>query len=116
MISRIDHDALTLAIETARKRCRAKREQIDSMLTDRPWREVAEFAAYSCQVDALNLKPWEWPPVWVDDIDAALNAPDDAKRIRSAALLLRRMQQCGVSRWHPDPVAACEAFERRTAP
>ena len=41
----------------------------------------------------------------------ALREPDHAKRIRYAALLLQRMQRCGVSRWHPDPVGECERVE-----
>ena len=113
MTRQTDLDALKLAVETARKRDRAKRQQIESMLASRPWHDVAAFAAYSCQVDALQLKPWEWPPIWVNDIETALSEPDDGKRIRSAALLRQRMQRCGVSKWHPDPVAACEAAEQR---
>ena len=26
-----------------------------------PWIKVAEFASYSCQIHALNLKPWQSP-------------------------------------------------------
>ena len=54
------------------------------MLQDRPWREVAEFCSYSCQVDSLSLLPWEYPPGWIRNIEAALSAPEDAKRIGDA--------------------------------
>jgi hypothetical protein len=36
--------------------------QLDDMLKDRPWRGVAEFAAYVCQTETLHLKPCEEPP------------------------------------------------------
>jgi hypothetical protein len=42
---------------------------------------------------------------------AALNNTDEQSGYRAAALLRQRMERCGVSRWHPDPVAACEAAE-----
>jgi len=32
---------------------------------------------------------------------------------RAAHELLQRMQRCGVSRFHPDPVGACEEAEAR---
>jgi hypothetical protein len=34
---------------------------------------------------------------------------------RAAALLLQRMLDAGVSRWHPDPLAAIAEAERQTA-
>jgi hypothetical protein len=105
-MTQTDLDALKLPIEAQRRRGAAHRTQIDNKLAREPWRDVAEFATYSCQVDALQLKPWEWPPIWVDHIGAALSEPEDAKRIRSAALLLQRMQWLNVSRFDPDPVGA----------
>ena len=83
-----------------------------------PWIEVAEFASYCAQTNALRLKSWQWPQCWIEDIDAALGAPDDAKQIRSAALLLQRMQRLGVSKFHPNPAAECERVEaeRKAAP
>jgi len=26
--------------------------------------------------------------------------------------LFKRMRACGVSKWHPDPIVACEAAEK----
>ena len=49
-------------------------------------------------------------------IGAALNAPEDGKRIRSAAKLLRRMQALGISRYHPNPVQAITEAEKRQSP
>jgi hypothetical protein len=83
-------------------------EQIESMLKDRTrtWREVAEFASYSAQIDALKLMPWQNPPCVCD--------PD---RDEPGDRLLRRMLKAGVSQFHPDPVAAlaeAEAMSRAT--
>jgi len=92
-----DRNALQLAIE----RCRAvdadRDQQISAMLMERPWREVAEFAAYSCQMDSLRLKPWELPPCAVDVND---------REHRQAAKLLTQMLAVGLSRYEPDPVQA----------
>ena len=55
----------------------------------------SEFAAYGCQIDALKLKPWQTPPCYCDGEG---DAPGDR--------LLRRMLKAGVSRFHPDPLAA----------
>jgi len=46
---------------------------------------------------------------------SALADPDEQRGWRSAALLRQRMERCGVSKYHPDPVAACEAAERAAA-
>jgi hypothetical protein len=41
---------------------------------------------------------------------------DEQRGYRAAALLLQRMERCGVSRWHPDPLAAiAKAEQDRTA-
>jgi hypothetical protein len=89
-----DKAALKLAMEYAhREPLRA--EQLDSKLKGEPWSKVAEFAAYCTQTDALSLKPWESPPC---NGDPSGDRPEDK--------LLRRMLKAGVSRWHPDPMAA----------
>jgi len=115
-MNKTDLAALSLAIETQRKRGPAHRIQIDNMLRREPWESVGRFAAYSCQCNSLNLAPWETPPIWIDDIGAALNAPEDGKRIRCAALLLQRMLALGISQYHPSPLAAIEKMaENQTA-
>jgi len=87
MLTKLDCEALALALE----RC--------------PYARDGEAAAYSLQMDNLKLKPWQWPPCWVE--------PGD-RRHKQAAKLLRDMLAAGVSRWHPDPLAAIEA--KRTTP
>jgi hypothetical protein len=94
----------------------ARRDQIDSFLRNRPWQEVGEFAAYGCQMTRLGLKPWQWPPAWLEpsEVDAVLAEPDDGQSGRhQAAELLRRMLRAKVSRFHPDPIRALEAAEAK---
>jgi hypothetical protein len=64
--------------------------------------------AEDCQIHALHLKPWEEPPCAADE-----DGPDE--RDKEAQRLLRQMLAFGVSRWHPDPLAAIEAAKQRKA-
>ncbi len=57
--------------------------QLDAKLEDENWDEVAKFAAYCCQSQALHLKPWDEPPCVADEDD-----PDE--RAKDAQALLRR--------------------------
>jgi len=110
---------LELAIETARRESPARSRQIDSFLSSRPWLDVAKFCAGCAQERSLRLDPWQPAPCYVGNMEAALNNMPDEPRCgyRAAALLRLRMERCNVSRWHPDPVAACEEAERGvTAP
>ena len=74
-------------------------EQLNSMLEDGPWEEVAAFAAYHCQSAALKLKPWNAPPCVASEDD-----PDE--RDKDAQKLLRKMLAACVSRYDPNPMAA----------
>jgi hypothetical protein len=42
------------------------RERIAARLKDEPWEHVAEFAAYCCQIDNLELRPWQDPPMYAE--------------------------------------------------
>jgi hypothetical protein len=97
-----DREALQLAMTMAREPPDGRGEQIDSMLKKREWFYVARFASAHCQCRALRLRPWELPPVWV-------GVGDDPQ----AEQLWKRMRACGVSRYHPDPIKACETAESR---
>ena len=98
---KIDRAALELALQqTLEEKDQGRVEQVRSMLKDRPWFEVARFASAHRQCLALNLKPWELPPVWV-------GVGDDPH----AEALWKRMRACKVSKYHPDPVKACEQAE-----
>ena len=106
----IDRDALERAIAACRAQDAGRAKQIDSMLSDEPWEQVARFAAYSAQIDSLGLMPWQSPPCYADM--SALDQPyGDPRAAREGAELAPRMQRCGVSRWHPDPLRACETAE-----
>ena len=101
-----DRKALQLAIERCRAQDAERDAQIIRMLSERPWRRVAEFAAYSCQMNSLKLKPWQTPPCWSE--------PDDYRH-RQAAKLLREMLAAGLSRFEPHPLAAIEVAKRKGA-
>jgi hypothetical protein len=83
------------------------------MLADEPWEDVARFCARCAQDRALHLPPWQPPPCNIGNMAAALDDPDEQRGYRTAALLRQRIERCGVSRWHPDPIAACEAAEAK---
>ena len=100
-----DRDALERCIKIA-KRDRLSAEHLESKLKDAPWIEVAEFASYSCQIDALNLKPWESSPCTEDE-------DNSTPRDRTAQTLLRQMLRAGVSRFDPDPLMALRQVSRR---
>jgi hypothetical protein len=114
-----DRKALQLAVERCCAESPGRRDQITAKLQEEPWEDVAEFCAYSCQVDALHLKPWQWPPCWITDpdnleADGSLDAKDGR---RNAAELLRKMLRAGVSRYECEPLAPrSEAFRRSKAP
>jgi hypothetical protein len=106
----IDRLALELAMRMARHPAE-RAEQLDAMLKDRPWLEVAMFAAQSCQTQNLNLRPWEIAPCEVDDpndYSTRVHPHLEYKLWYSAAKLQRLMRQYGVSKWHPDPLLAIE--------
>ena len=103
-----DRDALKLALEQARAVDADHDEQIRFLLREDGWQEAAIFAAYHCQTRALRLKPWEEPPCCTDE-------DDPGERDKDAHKLLRQMLALGVSRWHPDPLAAIEAAKQLAA-
>jgi hypothetical protein len=110
-LTQLDHAALELAVETARKEGPGRRQQIDSFLSSRDWFATATFCASCSQSRSLHLIPWQPAPCDIGNVAAALDDPDETRGNRSAAQLRLRMQRCGVSRWHPDPIAACEHAE-----
>jgi hypothetical protein len=108
----VDREALERAMAIAMQRDPLSAEHLASKLKDEPWREVAEFAAYSCQIESLSLKPWQDPPVSIDE-DA--DEPDNAERASNTAArkLLRQMLRAGVSRYEPDPLTALRRVNKR---
>jgi hypothetical protein len=110
----IDKDALERAMAIAQREP-GRRGQLESMLEDQPWHEVAEFAAHCVQGDALDLYPWETPPCDVSDEPS----PDEGQTGRvadetlpAARKLLHRLLAAGLSRYEPNPLAALARVEK----
>ena len=97
-----DRMALEAALEAARSESPERYEQIDEMLKTRDRREVLGFCSYVAQINALNLKPWQEPPVHGD-----VNGDAECDRV------LRQMLELGVSQFDPDPIAAIERVKKR---
>ena len=109
---KLDCEALELAVQ----QCRADpvhTEQIADKLRNEDWETVAEFCSYSCQMNSLNLKPWEISPCEIDNPDDPDDLPRPYEGRYEAADLLKRMLAAGVSKFHPDPLAAIEAASAR---
>jgi hypothetical protein len=113
-----DRQAFELAIEMARQEDEGRRRQIDDFLRSRPFEEVGRFASYSCQMRSLCLAPWMYPPALIDitAVGKILAAGDNDIHGRFvAAKLVQRLLDLGLSRFHPDPLAAIDAAKRGAA-
>ena len=110
----VDRNALERCVQAALASKDQRRvEQVKEKLADETWTEVAEFCSYDLQMEALNLKPWESPPCWVDpaDIETILAAgPGDDTF--EAAKLTRRLLDAGLSLYEPDPITALRKRKR----
>jgi hypothetical protein len=110
-LSRIDRAALQLALDMYRRRGRQERERVDAELQRESWLEVAQDCARREQHRNLRLRPWQPAPCQANPNG---NGPDDGVMGgRAAELLLARMLELGVSRWHPDPISVIETAEAR---
>ena len=85
----IDKEALTRAIELSKAEPE-RAEQIESMLKDRSWEEVAQFAAKHQQCKNLQLKPGEIPPCH-GAVNLAAPGTDADQSFSSANRLLQRL-------------------------
>lgn len=101
-----DEAAINLAIEMERQQ---NPKEIAERLCNRTRAEVGAFAVGRCQDRNLHLKPWECPPFRTRDVD---EPSDDWGYRPGEVALLKRMLRAGVSRFHPDPMAAIEAAEQ----
>jgi hypothetical protein len=110
-MKRVDRDALKRALAMARAESPEQAQQIDDMLEDRPWQQVAAFAAHCCQCMNLHLRPWQAPPC--HSHDEVGGDGDEYYGTRPNEVELRqRLQRAKLSVWEPDPIAALEAAER----
>jgi hypothetical protein len=108
-MTRADRAAMKLAIQQYARLSVADAAQIRDKLASEDWESVGRFAAYGMQMRTLRLRPWEITPSWVDDLDAALAKPPGPHGERRAAEFVKRMRAAGISRFHPDPLAALAA-------
>jgi hypothetical protein len=73
--------------------------------------------AYDGQVESLGLRPWQWPPCWLNagNLAWALDAsPNDHRKVRQAAELYTRMEALGIDPHRcPDPLRAIEEAKMR---
>jgi hypothetical protein len=93
-------------MEMAKAESAGRRRQIEDKQRTEPWEEVAIFAAYCCQREALSLKPWQEPPM-----HAGADRPLDSSPLMghvAAWELRRRLLAAGLSVFEPDPVRALE--------
>jgi hypothetical protein len=95
-----DRDALEAAITIVRKHPERWRE-FQALVLERGWQAAAKICVYDCQTRSMRLRWWEKPPCV-----AGTQGKDRAAR------LLRRMLGRGISRYHPNPLAAIEEAGR----
>jgi hypothetical protein len=88
-LSDADREALERSLTVARSESAARSKQLDAMLRDEPWAQVARFASYASQT--------------------RLKMPDDARHVPGAARLLKRLLDAELSRYEPDPLRALRA-------
>src|SRR5262245_58595280 len=93
----VDQNALQRCMQHAMRN--GRKQQLENMLKDQSWHDVATFACYCVQTDNLVLKPWQEPPCWADEFE-------EHPRDKAAQHLLRQMLRAGLSRYEPDPMAA----------
>jgi hypothetical protein len=107
----VDHDALQRAMAMVRDESPGRARQIDDMLKDRPWLQVAQFAAYSCQHRTLHLKPWQSPPCTMGDAEPIGDLQQHG--LHSAWELRRKLLTAGLSMYEPDPVGVLAEMENQ---
>ena len=96
----VDIEALERAIKIASLKPRMK-EHLDDLLQSRPWIDVAQTAAFRCQMEALDLKPWQEPPGFCTGRD------------RAAERMCAKLLAANLSQYEPDPINALAAKRRK---
>jgi hypothetical protein len=115
-LSKVDREALQRAIEMVRAEGSNEMRWIDDHLRTNGFFDAGRLASYHRQYRALQLKPWQSPPIWIDDVSATLKEPPDSKDRHRAAKLLQRLLAAGLSRYEPDPLTALERAEAERKP
>jgi hypothetical protein len=115
-----DRDALQRAFATARKDSKQLKWTDGRLAAGQDWESVARSCACHCQSVALDLMPWQMPPISyfnANDPDSALRQPyGDPRGAREAVEILHKLLALGLSRYEPHPLQAIQQAEaRRTA-
>jgi hypothetical protein len=110
-----DEQAWKLAIGMYRARGRSDAAYIDEKLEREGFRSAGRYAAYSCQFRSLHAPPWAVVPCsLIEPIEVVLargaGTPEQALDYE-AAVLAKRLQDAGLSIWHPDPQQALREIE-----
>jgi hypothetical protein len=102
-VTRVDRDALKRALQLARAESPGCAAQLAAKVKDEGWESAAQFAAYCCQCEALNLKCWQDAPMFAEI------RPDP-----EALAILVKLLGAGLSRYEPDPIAALAAVRGKS--
>jgi hypothetical protein len=94
---------------------------VDRELSKEGLAKTGKWAASVMQARSLQSEPWRALPCNIEDADIedilkAGEGERDIRNLYAAAVLRKRMQLHGVSRWHPDPMRALEAAEVKRVP
>ena len=98
-----DKDALEAAIDIVRKH-RERWQEFQQLMLQRGWSEAALVNVCDCQVRSMRLPPWR---------EEEIPCVGSRRGGGRASRLLRRMLRRGISRYHPDPLAAIAEAARR---
>ena len=115
-LRKVDREAMQRAIDMVRAEGPSEARRIDDQIQHDGFYSAGHGASYHCQYRNLKLRPWEFPPVWVDNVTATLKEPPDHQRRDRAAKLLQRLLAAGLSRYEPDPLTALERAEAERKP
>jgi hypothetical protein len=99
-----DRDALEAAIDIVRKH-RERWQEFQALVLERGWDAAALVAVCDCQVRSMRLPPWR-----EEEIPCTASRRGKGR----ASRLLRRMLRRGISRYHPNPLAALAEAEARS--
>jgi hypothetical protein len=105
-----DIDALERALVAVCRRSPEDAARFEKLLRHKPWREVCESAAYSCQVTSLQLRPWHCPPMDCGDVAFANGGYGNTEKEVRPRL---RMKALGLSVYEPFPAEALKEAERK---
>jgi hypothetical protein len=98
-----DKEALEQCMASAMAESADRKWQLETLIEQSGWEQTAKLACYICQSKSLNLAPWQAPP---------FRATTDPMGSGASLRFAEKLDAKGISRYHPDPLAALEAAER----